>query len=97
MLQMLRNKAFVLVVRDLCILCDFNASFCFRRAQIQAAFEAVDTNKDNFIDPDEAKAVLLPKGYTEQQIEDRFAQFDRDRDGLLNYHEYAAFYDVPIN
>ena len=81
----------------ICLLYNLKALCFCRRAQIQAAFEAVDRNKDNFIDPDEAKAVLLPKGYSEQQIEDRFAQFDRDRDGLLNYHEYAAFYDVPIN
>ena len=65
--------------------------------QIKAAFEAIDKNKDGFIDPDEAKDVLLSKGYSEQKVDERFAKFDRDRDGLLNYTEFAAFYDVPLN
>lgn len=79
------------------VACVIRQRIICRRVQIKAAFEAIDKNKDGFIDPDEAKDVLLPKGYSEQQVEDRFGQFDRDRDGLLNYQEFAAFYDIPLN
>jgi len=67
------------------------------KQQIVAAFAQFDTNRDGFVDVDEAKAIMVPRGCTEAQVEALVRKADRDRDGRLNYSEFAAFWDIPIN
>ena len=42
------------------------------------------------------QAILMEKGYQEQQVLEYFQQHDKDGDGKLNYSEFTTFYDVPI-
>jgi len=67
------------------------------KQQIVAAFAQFDTNRDGFVDVDEAKAIMVPRGCTEAQVEALVRKADRDRDGRLNYSEFASFWDIPIN
>lgn len=40
---------------------------------------------------------MVPKGFTEGQVETLMRKYDADGDGRLNYEEFAVFWDIPIN
>jgi len=67
------------------------------KEQIVQAFYEFDTNNDGYVGLDEVNAKMLPKGCTPQQVEALFRQADKDQDNQLNYSEFAAFWDIPIN
>jgi Ca2+-binding EF-hand superfamily protein len=49
------------------------------------------------VDLEEAKAIMLPRGCTDQQVEMLFHKADKNNDNKLDYSEFAAFWDIPIN
>ena len=42
--------------------------YIYSKIQVHNAFRDFDRNGDGYVDPDEAKAVLLPKGFSDQQV-----------------------------
>lgn len=67
------------------------------KQQIVSAFAQFDANRDGFVDLAEAKAIMVPRGCTDAQVEALVNMADRDHDGKLNYSEFATFWDIPIN
>ncbi len=54
-----------------------------------ARFKAPDTNRDNMVDPQEAKAHFESQG----TLEDLFSKIDTDRSGYVSRAEAKAFHD----
>ena len=59
-------------------------------------FKDFDANGDGFVDFEEAKAKMGPKNFTDSDIQAFFDKYDQDKDGKLNYIEFAKFWDIPI-
>ncbi len=70
--------------------------YIYRKSQIQEAFYNFDQDKDGFITYEEARTVMVSKGFTDAQVYEYFIKYDVDGDGKLNYGEFATFWDIPI-
>eukprot|EP00918_Siedleckia_nematoides_P074514 GHVU01162809.1.p1 GENE.GHVU01162809.1~~GHVU01162809.1.p1 ORF type:complete len:273 (-),score=42.03 GHVU01162809.1:3325-4086(-) len=67
------------------------------KGKLVAVFRDFDTNNDGFVDPQEAQTYMVPRGFQADEVQRLVHKYDRDGDGKLNYHEFARFWDIPIN
>jgi calmodulin len=66
------------------------------KAEITKAFHEWDRDGDGYVTFVEAKAVMGPKGFSDEDIQTMIAKYDEDKDGRLNYTEFACFWDIPL-
>jgi len=88
-----KNKDYRISIREFV---EFYPRVCELKAEITKNFKDFDANGDGFVDFEEAKAKMGPKGFSDADIQNFFDKYDQDKDGKLNYTEFAKFWDIPI-
>ena len=68
----------------------------FRKAEIVKNFKEYDVNGDGYVEFEEIKKKMSPQGFSDADIRIFFDKYDLDKDGRLNYTEFAKFWDIPI-